>query len=100
MSSPRANKTELLNSNWVSIGIQILVGIFWIAYFSFITHNNNERLEGFLKRELPTRVKVIETRLEYYDKILNRMDSLSDEINQLKLEIRVNKIVGVDHEVK
>lgn len=78
-----------LSSGWAGLIIQILVLVFWAAWFSFIAQGNTKRLDKFLDQDLPTRVKVAETRLEYYDEVfVQGMKEIEEQIVELKLEIR------------
>jgi len=76
-------------SPWASFIGQLIICIFWGAYFTFQVQNNNEKIEEIFQNNLPTRTTVIETRLEYYDRtIVDRIEALSDDVNELKLEVR------------
>jgi hypothetical protein len=76
----------IISSTMVTIIIQLSLWIFWGAYYTFTTNQNGKLLEELKNENLPTRIKVLEVKVEYYDRILERLDSLAQEINELKIE--------------
>lgn len=83
------NRHFSLSSGWASFLAQVIALIFWAAWFTFIAQSNTKRLDKFLDQDLPTRVKVAETRLEYYDTVfVEGMKEIQGQIVELKLEIR------------
>lgn len=87
MATPQKEPHPL--SPWASFIGQLVICIFWGAYFTFQVQNNNDKIQEIIEDNIPTRTTVIETRLEYYDKtIVNRIEALSEDVNELKLEVR------------
>lgn len=64
--------------------IQLIAWIFWGAWFTFSTRNNTSLLEDLARENLPTRMSVVESKVNGYDKLISKMNALSLQIAKLE----------------
>ncbi len=78
-----SNKLSLVSLTTVII-IQLIAWIFWGAWFTFSTRNNTSLLEDLAKENLPTRMSVVESKVNGYDRLISKMNALSLQIAKLE----------------
>lgn len=65
------------------ITVQLITWVFWGAWFTFSTINNTKLLEEIHKHKLPSRVAILEHQIKDFEKLFDKMDELSRQINAI-----------------
>lgn len=81
-------KIHSFTSGWAAVAVQVVIFVFYGAYVTFSSQQNKEYIEKINEEKMPIRLQVVETKMEYYDKIIDKMDDMADDIKDVQLQIR------------
>ena len=82
------HKFHPITSGWASIIIQIIIVVFYGAYATFNINQNKAQIVAIETERLPVRVEVLETKLAFYDRIISKIDRMSDDVQEVKVQIK------------